>query len=158
MAELVEGGVATTIDLQTVQPLKYNGRQATLRADALYYPIAKDVPGADKTAPRVGGVYIDQFNDRTLGVALAFSYQDQPSVQKNIKHWGFNEFNSGDLNGDGKVDKSPWGFEDGVKRGNDKRSSLLGKVEFKASPDAFITADAYYSSARIREPGLSHWS
>ncbi|WP_377702663.1 TonB-dependent receptor [Pseudoduganella sp. UC29_71] len=157
-AELVEGGVATTIDLQTVQPLKYNGRQATLRADALYYPIATDVPGADKTAPRVGGVYIDQFNDRTLGVALAFSYQDQPSVQKNIKHWGFNEDHSGDLNGDGKVDKSPWGFEDGIKRGNDKRSSVLGKVEFKASPDAFITADAYYSQAKIREPGLSHWS
>ena len=157
-AELVEGGVATTIDLQTVQPLKYSGRQATLRADALYYPIAKDVPGASKTAPRVGGVYIDQFNDRTLGVALAFSYQDQPSIEKNIRHWGFNEDHSGDLNGDGKVDKTPWGFADSVKRGKDKRSSVLGKVEFKATPDAFITADAYYSQAKIREPGLAHWS
>ena len=57
-AELVEGGVATSIDLQTVQPLKYSGRQASLKADALYYALSRDIPGASKTAPRVGGIYI----------------------------------------------------------------------------------------------------
>jgi hypothetical protein len=60
----VEGGIATTIDLQTVSPLKYSGRQASLKADALYYEIGRDVPGASKTAPRLGGIYIDQFDDR----------------------------------------------------------------------------------------------
>jgi TonB-dependent receptor len=157
-AELVEGGVATTIDLQTVSPLKYNGRQVSLKADALYYALAKDIGGADKTAPRLGGVYIDQFNNKTLGVALAFSYQDQPSLQKNVRHWGFNEDHSADLNGDGKVDKTPWGFQDEVKRGKDKRTSLLGKVEWKPSNDALITADTYYAKAAIREPGLQHWT
>ena len=157
-AEVVEGGIATTIDLQTVSPLKYNGRQASLKADALYYEIGRDVPGASKTAPRLGGIYIDQFDDRKLGVALAFSYQDQPSVQKNVKHWGFNEDHSGDLNGDGKVDKTPWGWGDSIKRGKDERSSVLGKVEWKPSSDAIITADAYYAHAKIREPGLEHWS
>ena len=77
-AELVEGGIATTIDLQTVSPLKYNGRQLNLKADALYYPIAKDIAGADKTKPRVGGIWVDQFLNKTLGAAIAFSYQDQP--------------------------------------------------------------------------------
>ncbi len=164
--ELVEGGVATTIDLQTVSPLKYNGRQVSLKADALYYAMAKDIGGADKTAPRLGGVYIDQFNNKTLGVALAFSYQDQPSLQKNVRHWGFNEDHSADLNGDGKVDKTPWGFQDEIKRGKDKRTSLLGKVEWKPSNDALwkpsndalITADTYYAKAAIREPGLQHWT
>jgi iron complex outermembrane receptor protein len=157
-AELVEGGIATTIDLQTVSPLKYSGRQATLKADALHYEIAKDIPGAKSTKPRLGGVYIDQFNNRTLGVALAFSYQDQPSVQKNIRHWGFNEDHSGDINGDGKVDKTPWGFADSVTRGTDKRSSVLGKVEWKPSSAASITGDVYYAKAQIREPGLAHWT
>ena len=157
-AELVEGGIATTIDLQTVSPLKYSGRQLSLKADALYYAMASDIPGASKTAPRLGGVYIDQFNDRTLGVALAFSYQDQPSIEKNVKHFGFNEDHSVDMNGDGKTDKTPWGWGDSAKRGKDKRSSVLGKVEWKASPDAMITADAYYAEAKIREPGVAHWS
>lgn len=157
-AELVEGGVATSIDLQTVSPLKYNGRQASLKADALYYALGRDIPGAKKTAPRLGGVYIDQFDDRKLGVALAFSFQDQPSLEKNVKHFGFNEDHSGDLNGDGKVDKSPWGWSDSIKRGKDTRSSVLGKVEWKPSADALITGDLYFAQAKIKEPGLAHWS
>ncbi|SFU44922.1 TonB-dependent receptor [Pseudoduganella namucuonensis] len=157
-AELVEGGIATTIDLQTVSPLKYSGRQASVKADALYYAMSKDVPGAKKTAPRLGGIYIDQFDDRKLGVALAFSYQDQPSVEKNVKHFGFNEDHSGDLNGDGKVDKTPWGWQDGIKRGTNERSSVLGKVEWKPNADALVTGDAYFARAKIKEPGLQHWS
>ncbi|ELX10465.1 TonB-dependent receptor [Janthinobacterium sp. HH01] len=157
-AELVEGGVATTIDLQTVSPLKYNGRQVSLKADALYYAMARDIPGATKLAPRVGGIYIDQFDNRKLGVALAFSYQDQPSIEKNVKQFGFNEDHSGDLNGDGKIDKTPWGWGDSAKRGKDKRSSVLGKVEWKPSGDAIITGDAYYAQAKIKEPGVAHWS
>jgi TonB-dependent receptor len=157
-AELVEGGIATTIDLQTVSPLKYKDRQVSLKADALYYPLAKDIPGGDKSAPRLGGVWIDQFAGKTVGAALAFSYQDQPSVQKNIRHWGFNETNSVDLNHDGKVDKTPWGFQDEARRGKDKRSSVLGKVEWKPNSDVQITADTYYSSAKIDERGLQHWT
>ncbi|NVM75275.1 TonB-dependent receptor [Duganella sp. SG902] len=156
-AEVVEGGIATTIDLQTVSPLKTNGRQVVLRADALYYPLARDIQGADKTAPRVGGVFIDQFANKTLGAALAFSYQDQPSVQKNKRHWGFNETNSVDVTGDGKVDKLPWGFQDEARQGKDKRGSVLGKVEWKPNNDVQITADTYYAEAKIKERGLQHW-
>ncbi|MET3116551.1 iron complex outermembrane receptor protein [Undibacterium sp. GrIS 1.8] len=157
-AELVEGGIATTIDLLTVQPLKFKERQFSLKADALYYPMGNQIPGSTTTAPRLGGIYIDQFNNNTLGVALAFSYQDQPSLQKNIRHWGFNEDHSADLNGDGKVDKTPWGFQDEARHGKDKRSSALGKVEWKASPDAFITGDVYYAKSAIDERGQQHWT
>jgi iron complex outermembrane receptor protein len=157
-AELAEGGIATTIDLQTVSPLKYNGRQVSLKADALYYPLAKDIAGADKTAPRLGGVYIDQFLNKTVGAALAFSYQDQPSVQKNVRHWGFNEDHSADINGDGKIDKTPWGFQDDVRRGKDKRSSVLGKLEWKPNNNVLITADSYYAKAQIDEAQLQHWT
>jgi TonB-dependent receptor len=157
-AELVEGGIATSIDLQTVSPLKYNGRQLNFKADALHYAIAKDIAGADKTKPRVGGIWVDQFLNKTLGAAIAFSYQDQPSVQKNVRHWGFNENNSVDLNGDGKVDKTPWGFQDDVRRGSNKRSSVLGKVEYKPNSDVLITADTYYAQTKIDEAQMQHWT
>ncbi|MYM82142.1 TonB-dependent receptor [Duganella sp. FT50W] len=156
-ADLVEGGVATTIDLQTVSPLRYNGRQINLKADALYYPLAKEIPGADKTAPRIGGVYIDQFANKTIGAAIAFSYQDQPSVQKNIQHWGFNENTADQVVAGGKTGKAPWGFQDEARHGKDKRSSVLGKVEFKPNNDVLITADTYYAQAKIDERGLQHW-
>lgn len=157
-AELVEGGIATTIDLQTVQPLKYNGRQASLKADALVYELARDIPGADKVKPRVGGIYIDQFNNKTLGVALAFSYQDQPSLQKNTRHWGFNENAPDAVNSATYPGKAPWGFQDEVKRGTDERASVLGKVEWKAGDGAMMVGDVYYAQAKIREPGLQHWT
>ena len=156
-ADLVEGGVATTIDLQTVQPLKYNGRQASLKADALYYPLAKDVD-AQTVRPRLGGIWIDQFANKTIGAAVAFSYQKQPSIEERKNHWGFNEDHSADLNGDGKVDKTPWGFEDELKSGTNERSSVLGKLEWKASPDAMITADLYFARNKIREPSVQHWT
>jgi iron complex outermembrane recepter protein len=149
-AEIVEGGVATSIDLQTVSPLKYNGRQVSLRADALYYPISKDIPGADKTAPRLGGVYIDQFLNKTVGVAIAASYQDQPSVQKNVKHYGFDESTA-----DKRV---PWGFQDDTRRGKNERSSVLAKVEWKPNSNVLITADSYYSKSAIDEDQLQQWS
>ena len=156
-ADLVEGGVATTIDLQTVQPLKYNGRQASLKADALYYPLAQDVD-AQSVRPRLGGIWIDQFANKTVGAAVAFSYQKQPSIEERKNHWGFNEDHSADLNGDGKVDKTPWGFEDELKSGTNERSSVLGKLEWKASPDAMITADLYFARNKIREPSVQHWT
>jgi len=156
-ADLVEGGVASSIDLQTVSPLKYSGRQASLKADALYYPEARDLD-TKAVRPRLGGIYIDQYADKNVGVALAFSYQKQPSVEKRRNHWGFNEDHSADINGDGKVDKTPWGFETELKRGTNERGSVLGKVEWKASPDAMITADVYYAKNKIREPAMSHWT
>ncbi len=156
-ADLVEGGVASSIDLQTVSPLKYTGRQASLKADALYYPEARDLD-TKAVRPRLGGIYIDQYADRNVGVALAFSYQKQPSVEKRKNHWGFNEDHSADIDGDGKVDKTPWGFETELKRGTNERGSVLGKVEWKASPDAMLTADVYYAKNKIREPAMSHWT
>ena len=156
-AELVEGGIATSIDLQTVKPLSYKGRQASFKVDALYYDLSRDIPGAPGVKPRLGGIYIDQSADKTVGVALAFSYQKQPSLVKRVEHWGFNETNSEDVNKDGKVDKTPWGLAEEVKRGTNERASVLGKVEWKPNADLFITGDVYYSKADIREPAVSHW-
>ncbi|MDC8786818.1 TonB-dependent receptor [Roseateles koreensis] len=154
-AELVEGGIATTIDLQTVQPLAYKTRQLSLKADALYYQLASDIDGAKKYAPRLGGVYIDQFADNKLGVALAFSYYDQPSLEDRTNNWGFNENNSGVLPGT-TVSKTPWGFQNSVKKGTDKRSSVLGKLEYKPSADLALTGDVYYARSNILEPQIIH--
>lgn len=155
-AEIVEGGIATTIDLQTVKPLDWRERTLSLKADALYYQLGRSIQGAKTFAPRVGGIYVDQFADRKLGVALAFSYYDQPSLEDRVDNWGFNDTHSADVTGDGKVDKTPWGFQNSVKKGTDKRSSLLGKVEYKPSGDIALTGDVYAARSNILEPQLVH--
>jgi TonB-dependent receptor len=155
-AELAEGGIATTIDLQTVQPLAYKERQVSLKADALYYQLGKSIEGAKKYAPRLGGIYVDQFDSRKVGVALAFSYYDQPSLEDRVDNWGFNETHSAVLPGGTSIAKTPWGFQNGVKKGTDKRSSLLGKLEYKPSADVAITADIYGARSNITEPTLVH--
>ena len=156
-AELVEGGISTTIDLQTVQPLTYKGRQLSFKADALMYGLARDVPGTKKAAPRVGGIYIDQFLNNTLGVTLAGSYQKQPDIRTMVDHWGFNADHSVDLTGDGKIDRTPWGFADVITRGTNERSSALGKVEWKPNADTLLTADIYYAKADLLENGAAHY-
>jgi TonB-dependent receptor len=155
-AELVEGGIATTIDLQTVRPLAYKERQLALKADALYYQLGSDIQGAKKYAPRLGGIYVDQLADRTVGVAVAFSYYDQPSLEDRVDNWGFNDSHSADITGDGKVDKTIWGFQNGVKKGSNMRSSVLGKLEFKPNADVAITGDIYLARSKIEEPTVTH--
>ena len=155
-AEIAEGGIATTIDLQTVQPLSYQTRQLSLKADALYYQQGDKIDGAKKVAPRLGGIYVDQFNNRTLGVALAFSYYDQPSLEDRVDNWGFNETNSAALPGSSAIAKTPWGFQNGVKKGKDQRTSALGKLQYKPNGDVAITADIYAARSNIYEPTLTH--
>ena len=158
-AELIEGGVATTIDLHTVSPLNFKERQFTFKGDALYAPLGNGIDGAKNTGPRLGTLYVDQFNNHTLGVAFAASYQKQPSLEVMKESWGFNTGSSaGAVNGsNGQVVQTPWGFQDSVKRGTDTRSSALAKVEWKPNPDAIITADAYYEKQAILEPEISHY-
>ncbi|MFP5391955.1 MAG: TonB-dependent receptor [Gammaproteobacteria bacterium] len=156
-AEIVEGGVATSIDLQTVQPLKFKERQASVQADVLHYAIGSQVSRGKATKPRIGGIWLDQFANRTLGVALAFSHQEQPSINLGRNAGDFNENNSVDLTGDGKVDRTPWGLKDTVTYGTNARSSVLGKVEYKPNKDLLVTGDLYWSQAKINEPGAERW-
>lgn len=150
-ADITEGGIATSVDLQTVSPLAYNQRALSLKADAVVYQLGRQIDGAKRVAPRLGGIYVDQFANRTVGVAMAFSHYDQPSIEDNLKHWGFNENNN-----DPAVGKEPWGFQHKVKRGTNVRSSVLGKVEVKASNTLTLSADLYHARSNIREPELYH--
>ncbi|CAM3689574.1 TonB-dependent receptor [Roseateles saccharophilus] len=150
-ADIAEGGIATTIDLQTVSPLDYKGRELSLKADANYYQLAASIGGAKKWSPRLGGIYVDQFANRTVGVALAFSYYDQPVLQDGVQNWGFD---SG--NGNKNPGIESWGFQNAVKNGTNKRSSVLGKLEYKPDATFALTGDVYAARSDIKEQQYIH--
>ena len=155
-AEISEGGIATTVDLQTISPLAYRERNLTVKADAEYYKQGADIEGAKKWAPRLGAVYVDQFADHTIGVALAASYFDQPDVSDQFQNWGFNGSTPWDVDGTGGSEAPPWGFQNQVVKGTNKRSSVLGKVEWKPNADTQVTADVYTARSNIHENSMYH--
>jgi len=155
-AEITEGGIATTVDLQTLDPLAYKERTASFKADAEYYKQGADIQGAKKVAPRLGAVYVDQFADHTIGVALAASYFDQPDVSDQFQNYGFNGASAWDVDGTGGTETPPWGFQNQVVKGTNKRSSVLGKVEWKPSADTSLTADVYTARSNIHENSMYH--
>jgi len=155
-AEISEGGIATTVDLQTINPLAYKERNLTVKADAEYYKQGADIEGAKKWAPRLGAVYVDQFADHTIGVALAASYFDQPDVSDQFQNYGFNGRTPWDVDGTGGSESVPWGFQNQVVKGTNKRSSMLGKVEWKPDADTQVTADVYTARSNIHENSMYH--
>ncbi len=155
-AEIAEGGIATTVDLQTIDPLAYRDRNVTFKADGEYYKQGADIEGAKKWAPRLGAVYVDQFADHTIGVALAASYFDQPDVSDQFQNYGFNGRTPWDVDGTGGSESVPWGFQNQVVKGTNKRSSMLGKVEWKPNADTQVTADVYTARSNIHENSMYH--
>jgi TonB-dependent receptor len=150
-ADIAEGGIATTIDLQTVSPLAYKSRELSLKADANYYQLGSKIDGAKTWSPRLGGIYVDQFGNGVLGVALAFSYYDQPVLQDGVQNWGFD---SGNGNKNAAIES--WGFQNAVKSGTNKRSSVLGKIEFRPDNKFSLTGDIYAARSNIKEQQYIH--
>jgi iron complex outermembrane receptor protein len=73
MADLIGQGIAGTVDLRTIRPLEY-GKQVTGRPRHLHRQ--GQAEHSNEYGWRVNGIYVDQFADGKVGVALAASYAD----------------------------------------------------------------------------------
>jgi iron complex outermembrane receptor protein len=62
-ADLIAGGVAATINIDTIAPLDYKGPQFVLRAGPVYYDGGKDIPNYDTTGYRASGSWVHKVND-----------------------------------------------------------------------------------------------
>ena len=62
-ADLVSGGIAGTVNLETVSPLEYAGPTFSVRAGLVKYDGGKDIPGYDDTGNRFSGSIIKNVND-----------------------------------------------------------------------------------------------
>ncbi|MDP3746476.1 MAG: TonB-dependent receptor [Phenylobacterium sp.] len=75
-ASLVEGGVAGTIELETLKPLDYGRRRIQLDLKANYNPYQTRQHGDDGLGWRGTASYVDQFEVRGLGdVGVALGFQ-----------------------------------------------------------------------------------
>ena len=82
-ANMQEGGIGATINVTTARPFDLDGFKVAASAKGIYDELA------EKTAPQFSGLISNTFNDDTMGILLAVSYQERQS-QNNIietRYW-----------------------------------------------------------------------
>ncbi|WP_271009415.1 TonB-dependent receptor [Paucibacter sp. B51] len=151
-ASLVGQGLAGTIDMQTVRPLNFGSRQLVLSGRAENNSNGQVTPGPGANGKRLSASYIDQFADRTIGLAVGFAHLDSPGQETHYKSWWW-------------ADTGPWGdqvpgvpkgvatlngFEDTVTASKQVRNGLMAALEYKPNDRFHSVLDLYYSKFEQR--------
>ena len=138
---LVGQGLSGTIDLQTVRPLSFGKRTVALNLRGEKNSLGKlNAGGASDTGKRFSASYIDQFADRTVGVAVGYARLDSPSQAKRWEAWGYTS--------DPAVPSSVkvlGGFKSYIDSIEQVRDGLMGVIQYKPSQSFESVLDLYAS-------------
>ncbi|WP_416308177.1 TonB-dependent receptor [Neptunicella sp. SCSIO 80796] len=165
VASKAEGGISGLVNMNFVSPLSKDKRIININGNFMHNELGDDLPDTDGNGYKGSISYIDQLS-ATLGIALGLTYQDQPSLERGVQSWDYNNGdNRGDLNENGIVEHAPWGVMAKSKRGNNERTGGLAIVEWKPSDNLRVKGDLFYSQFDIKErddqmgPGdLGNWA
>ena len=156
-ADMVAQGLAGTADLQTVRPLAFGKRAFAINVRGEENSEKAAVGGMKNTGDRYSAMYIDQFANNTIGLALGYAHTESPYQTLKKESWGFPH--CGDLNYDGgrntyntcSVDPSnlgkliTGGEKDAVDSSNLTRDGYMGVLEFKPNDNFHLVLDGYHS-------------
>ena len=146
-AALMGQGISGTIDLQTVRPLNFASRTMAVNLRGEKNSLGRLNPGAasDKGS-RFSFSYIDQFADRTVGVALGYARLDSPNQNNYFRNWGYPQGN-GSIGATTYNDvRLPGGVQLRNESASQKRNGLMGVLQWKPSKDFETVVDAYHST------------
>ena len=141
-ASHIEGGVAGLVELKTVNPLdapkKHN---AVVTARASYNDAADDY-GADANGARYTASYQGKFADDTVGVAVGYSYLDQPNAFVFSRGGADSQLGYGTTNINGQDVSIPRAFQWQSGAGSDERTGIAATLVFE--PNDRIRAQVDY--------------
>jgi TonB-dependent receptor len=164
---LPEGGIGSTVDIQTARPLSGKaGHTAVINASGSYDS------NSEKKTPNISGMYSYANQARDFGVTASMSYTDRASKQNKAINdaWNYRDVSliNGDLNSKGltmadvttKKLYIPQSF--GYQQENESRKRLVGNltVQYNPSPTWKLAADALYSRLDQRNQviAFSDWN
>lgn len=151
-ATLMGQGLSGTVNLKSVRPLDFKGRQIALNVRGESNSNGAINSDISATGNRMSFSYIDQFADNTIGLALGFAHLDSPMQEKHYKAWWWSDAATSYATPAGQ--KAPLGlggFEVGARSANQKRDGLMAVLEFKPSKDVHSIVDLYYSKFSTRK-------
>jgi iron complex outermembrane receptor protein len=145
---LVGQGLAGTADMLTVRPLDFGKRTIALNARKTKSGVGLDKEG-DGT--RSSASYIDQFANRTIGIALgAARLKDNGAATTRFSSWG-----AGTLDYNGTTVNVPYnGVEGWTQQQTDSRDGAMAVLQFRPNRDFNSTLDLFYS--KYKHAGMRH--
>jgi TonB-dependent receptor len=147
-AALVGQGLSGTVDLKTIKPLSLRERVVTLNVRGEKNSQGKVSAGSKDTGSRISASYVDQFLNRTLGVAVGYARADKPNESRQFETWDWVDNTSAVP---GKTVKVPKGIKSLAQTGNQVRDGLMGVVEWHPIREFTSTIDAYHSRFKLNE-------
>lgn len=98
-ANLINAGLAGTVDLQTLRPLSVNHSIVNLNANYQFIEPHRVMPGpgVSDRGHEVDGIFADQFFDHTFGVAFGVDLESNPTFIEHQGPWGYATDSNGNL-------------------------------------------------------------
>lgn len=141
-ADLINQGIAGTIDMQTMRPLSQSGPVAHVNANYQWNTLGTVMPGpgVSNQGHEVDGIFADQFLDHKLGVALGVDLEANPAHIWHQAPWGYAKDANGNLIIGGSKN---YNISDLLKR-----NGYLATFEFRPSSAFTSTLDLTYEEAK----------
>ena len=149
-ASVIGQGLAATIDLRTVQPLDFQKR-------VLSAGFRKEITGVRSGSPEGSGkrynfTYIDQFADRTIGLAIGItSYKENGGGQQKFEGGGATTvpFNGADV-------IVPNGFKADTEIATASRDGISATLQYRPNRDFKSSVDLFYSAGKnsLKKTGM----
>lgn len=138
-ASVVGQGLSGTVDLQTIKPLSLGKRTVSINVRGEKNSKGEISAGSPDTGSRISASYIDQFANRTIGIALGYARQDKPNVGEQFETWDWVD------SADTPAVKVPKGIKSLAITGNQVRDGLMGVLEYRPNRNFRSTVDVYHS-------------
>ncbi len=140
-ASLIEGGVAGTVELRTVNPLEMaEDRRFNVGVRGSYNDQASEIYGAEEFGQRFSLSYQQKLFDDKLGIALGYAKLIQPRAAALFEHYNFE---NSTVNGvDARLSN---GFEMMQEGGEETRDGYMGAIQFEPTDNFTLQSDVFYS-------------
>jgi iron complex outermembrane receptor protein len=167
-ATLMGQGLSGTVNMKSIRPLDFKGRQLSVNVRGEVNSNGQINPGMSDTGNRLSFSYIDQFANNTIGLAIGLAHLNSPMQEKSYQAWWWDD--SGPNGGWGTPAKTDpatalGGYEiDGVSA-SQKRDGLMAVLEYRPNKNLRSTLDLYYSKFETRKAevhllqgGFNRWN
>ena len=146
-ASLIEGGIAATINLETVNALdleKDHNFRASLHGN--YNEAAADNEDSDTFGRRLTLSYQGKYLDDTVGIAVGWANMFQPTVSSRFVNYQFDEQDlSAAYDGAPESILVSSGFEINERGGEDERNAFTLALNWEPRDDLRFQFDAFHS-------------